>query len=100
MTRWGRTLGTGALVGASVRRLSGRLSRPATNGPEYDRCGLGIGRLHGYWGHSGDALGFQAAVFYNPGTKTVIAVAVNASQPTHGAVAIFKALADVVARRA
>jgi hypothetical protein len=39
-------------------------------------------------------------VFYQPRTGVVIAVALNSSQPTNVATEIFKALADVVGRRA
>ncbi len=93
---WGRALGTGALAGPSLGRLSRRAARPATDGPEYDRYGLGIGQLKGWWGHTGEALGFQAATFYDPRTRAVIAVALNSSQPTNVATEIFKALTDVV----
>lgn len=99
LRRWGVALGTGRLVGPRLHRLSERLTRPATDGPEYDRYGLGIGELKGWWGHSGEALGFQAAVFYQPRTRAVIAVALNSSQSTHVAVEIFKALADKVGGR-
>lgn len=99
LRRWGVALGTGRLVGPRLHRLSERWSRPATDGPEYDRYGLGIGELKGWWGHSGEALGFQAAMFYQPRKRAVIAVVLNSSQSTHVAVELFKALADKVGGR-
>ena len=96
LLRWGRALGTGRLIGPRLLELREGLAVPATNGPEYDRYGLGIGELRGWWGHSGDGFGFQAATFYDPVTRSVIAVALNSTQPEHVAVEIFKALADVV----
>jgi D-alanyl-D-alanine carboxypeptidase len=99
LLRWGRALGTGRLIGPRLLQLREGLATPATNGPEYERYGLGIGELRGWWGHSGDGFGFQAATFYDPATRSVIAVALNSTQPEHVAVEIFKALADVVRPR-
>ncbi|MFO0956467.1 MAG: serine hydrolase domain-containing protein [Isosphaeraceae bacterium] len=96
--RWGQALGTGKLIGPRLHRLSERRATPATDGPEYDAYGLGIGRLKGWWGHTGEALGFQAATFSNPKSGAVIAVALNSSQPTNVAAEIFKALADATRR--
>jgi D-alanyl-D-alanine carboxypeptidase len=96
LLRWGRVLGTGRLVGPRLLQLREGLAVPTTNGPEYDRYGLGIGQLKGWWGHTGEGFGFQAATFYDPATRTVIAVALNSSQPENVATQIFKALADVV----
>ncbi|WP_240911122.1 serine hydrolase domain-containing protein [Paludisphaera soli] len=99
LLRWGRALGTGRLIGPRLLQLREGLATPATNGPEYERYGLGVGELKGWWGHSGDGFGFQAATFYDPATRTTIAVALNSTQPEHVAVEIFKALADVVRTR-
>ncbi|SIO34546.1 D-alanyl-D-alanine carboxypeptidase [Singulisphaera sp. GP187] len=96
MIRWGRALGTGRLIGSELLRLREQTSRPATNGPEYDRYGLGIGQLNGWWGHTGEGFGFQAATMYDPATRSVIAVALNSSQSENVATQIFKALAAVV----
>lgn len=96
LLRWGRALGTGRLIGPRLLQLREGLAVPATNGPEYDRYGLGIGELKGWWGHTGEGFGFQAATFYDPVTRSVIAVALNSSQAENVATQIFKALADVV----
>jgi D-alanyl-D-alanine carboxypeptidase len=80
-------------------------SRTATNGPEYDLYGLGIGSLHGWWGHTGSGVGFQAASFRDPKTGTTVAVLVNATltaspgRELNLAQEIFAALANVVDRR-
>lgn len=101
---WGRALGDGRLIGAALQAERIARSRVVTNGPTYDRYGLGIGILHGWWGHTGTALGWQAATFYDPRTEATVAVAVNATPPaTAGdlnlAEETFKELAAVVATR-
>jgi D-alanyl-D-alanine carboxypeptidase len=94
--KWGEALGTGQLIGPCLQQTRLWHSRPATHGPEYDRYGLGIGNLKGWWGHTGEGLGYQAATFYDPRIGAVISVAVNSSQPVNVATQVFKALADVV----
>lgn len=96
LLRWGRALGTGRLIGPNLLQVREGAAIPTTNGPEYDRYGLGIGQLKGWWGHTGEGLGFQAATFYDPVTRSVIAVALNSTQPVNVATQIFKALADVI----
>jgi D-alanyl-D-alanine carboxypeptidase len=105
LAAWGDALGSGRLLTQELqmRRMSD--AHAATNGPEYDLYGLGIGSLRGWWGHTGSGIGFQAATFRDPRTGTTIAVLVSAT-PTPGsssdrelnfAQEIFAALADVVA---
>jgi D-alanyl-D-alanine carboxypeptidase len=101
---WGRALGDGRLIGAALQKERIERSRPVTNGPEYDRYGLGIGILAGWWGHTGTGVGWQAATFYDPRTGAVIAVMVNETPVGGGrdlniAQELFEALADVVATR-
>jgi len=99
---WGLALGSGMLITPELQQLRMTRSRPATNGPEYDRYGLGIGSFKGWWGHTGSGLGFQAATFYDPTTGTTIAVLVNSTPDINSspelnfAQEIFAALADVV----
>ena len=95
-----RAPGTGSLVGPRLYRLSEKLSHVPTDGPEYDRYGSGIGKLKGWWGHTGEALGFQAATFYQPKTGAIISVELNSSpRGVNAATEMFKALADTVRRR-
>lgn len=110
---WAEALGTGRLLTAAQQAFRMSHSRAATDGPKYDRYGVGIGELDGWWGHTGSALGFQAAAFHDPPSGAVIAVAVNASpldstpralddeDPHEANIAeeIFRALAAVVASR-
>jgi D-alanyl-D-alanine carboxypeptidase len=105
MMAWARALGTGTLVGPQLQQQRMDRSRPATNGPLYDRYGLGIGLRRGWWGHTGFGVGFTAAAFYDPRTESSIAVLVNATPSREApaelnyAQAIFEALAEVVATR-
>jgi D-alanyl-D-alanine carboxypeptidase len=97
----GRALVDGRLIGAALQAERIARSRAVTNGPTYDRYVLGIGILHGWWGHTGSALGWQAATFYDPRTQSSIAVAVNATpvgsaEDLNLAEEIFKELAGVV----
>jgi D-alanyl-D-alanine carboxypeptidase len=95
--KWGRALGEGRFVGRRLHQLRMAHSRPATSGPEYERYGLGMGELKGWWGHTGEGLGYQACTFYDPRTGGVICVLLNSAQiGVNSAVELFKALADAV----
>ena len=101
---WGRALGDGRLIGPDLQKERIERSRLVTNGPEYDRYGLGIGMLAGWWGHTGTGVGWQAATFYDPRTGSVIAAMVNETPVGGGrdlniAQELFEALADVVDTR-
>jgi D-alanyl-D-alanine carboxypeptidase len=102
---WGAALGDGRLIGADLQLARIQRSRVVTSGPEYDRYGLGIGILKGWWGHTGTGFGWQVDTFYDPASHATIAVMVNAT-PTdtsrrdlNFAQEIFEAVADVVAQR-
>jgi D-alanyl-D-alanine carboxypeptidase len=95
--KWGRALGDGRFVGRRLHKLRMEHSRTATSGPEYERYGLGMGEIKGWWGHTGEGLGYQACTFYDPRTRGVICVLLNSSQVgVNAAVEVFKSLADVV----
>jgi D-alanyl-D-alanine carboxypeptidase len=100
---WALALGQGRLIGTALRDEQIARSRTVTNGPAYDRYGLGIGILDNWWGHTGSGLGFQIAMFYDPGSAATIVVAVNASvsgaEPNLNlAEEIFKQLAAIVSQ--
>ncbi len=101
MQTWAAALGDGRLIGAALQVERVERSRVVTNGPTYDRYGLGIGILHGWWGHTGSGLGFQLATFYDPRTLSTIAVMVNSTPDTAAppdlnfAEEIFKTLAGI-----
>lgn len=98
---WGLALGDGRLIGAGLQAERVNRSTAVTNGPEYDRYGLGIGILKGWIGHTGSGVGWQVATLYDPKTGATIAVVVNAT-PDGGrpnlnfAQEVFEALANVV----
>ncbi len=101
---WAVALGTGSLIGPDLQKQQLDRSRAVTNGPEYERYGLGIGFLKGWRGHTGDALGWQLATFYDPRSGATISIMVNASpfaaRPNlNFAQELFEALADVSATR-
>ena len=68
LRRWGEVLVEGALLPERLQRQR-FVARRATNGPEYDRYGLGMGEIDGWWGHTGSGAGFEAAVFHTPGRR-------------------------------
>lgn len=101
---WALALGEGRLIGTDLRNQQIELSRAATNGPTYDRYGLGIGIIDNWWGHTGSGIGFQIAMFYDPVSTSTIVVAVNASASggdpgLNFAEEIFRQLAPVVSQR-
>lgn len=104
LSTWALALGDGRLVGPDLQHERIERSRVVTNGPEYERYGLGIGILHGWWGHTGSGIGWQAAAFYDPRSGATIAVSINAT-PSGGrgdlnlAQEMFSELAGVVAMR-
>lgn len=101
---WAVALGTGSLIGPDLQKQRLEQSRVVTNGPEYERYGLGIGFLKGWVGHTGTAIGWQVATFYEPRTGATISIMTN-STPDGGrldlnfAQELFEALADVVNER-
>ena len=68
LRRWGKALVDGTSLPKWLQRQR-FMARPATNGPEYDSYGLGMGEIDGWWGHTGSGLGFQVAVFHTPGRR-------------------------------
>ncbi len=56
----------------------------ATNGPEYDCYGLGIGEIDGWWGHTGNAFGITAAALANPKGDSGIVVLLNGDADPDG----------------
>lgn len=100
---WGEALGMGSLLSASLQATRKSRSREVTNGPEYDRYGLGIGAIGNWWGHTGSGLGFQVATMNLASRNVSIAVMVNASPEGEGlsrdfnlAQELFEQLAKVV----
>ncbi len=76
---WGDALGRGSLISAALQDTRKSRARGATNGPEYDTYGLGIGRIGNWWGHTGSGVGFQVAAMNLASRNTTVAVMVNAT---------------------
>ena len=89
---WGRALGSGELIGSDLQNEREAAAMPADH-PKYDNYALGIGQLDGWWGHTGEGLGYQAAVFRRPADGAVIVVLLNSTQDTNVATEIFQSLA-------
>lgn len=76
---WGDALGRGTLIGAALQAVRKSRARDVTNGPEYDRYGMGIGKIGNWWGHTGSGIGFQVATMYLESRSATVSVMVNAS---------------------
>ena len=75
---WGAALVAGTLLPADLQRQR-FLSARTDGGPFYDSYGLGIGEIRGWWGHTGNGLGYEACVFTEPNTGSQIVIVVNAT---------------------
>jgi len=98
---WGDELGSGSLIGTSLQDLRKSRSRAVTNGPEYDRYGLGIGQIGDWWGHTGSGVGFQIATMNLAARGATISVMVNATpdgarRDLNFAQEVFEGLASAV----
>jgi D-alanyl-D-alanine carboxypeptidase len=71
---WGAALGDGRLMGAELQTMRVERSRVVTNGPEYDRYGLGIGILKDWLDHTGAALDGSLPRVTIPRSRAAIAV--------------------------
>lgn len=78
---WARALSSGSLIGLELQaeRMRGL---PAVNGPIYDRYGLGMGEIQGWWGHTGEGLGYAVALFGEPLSGSAVVILLNGSN-TH-----------------
>jgi len=76
---WGDALGRGVLLNAGLQDQRKSRARAVTNGPEYDRYGLGIGQIGNWWGHTGSGVGFQIATMNLASRSATISVMVNAT---------------------
>lgn len=79
MAVWVEALGSGSLVSSGLQ--SERLvSAPLSEGPEYDQYAVGIGEIEGWWGHTGEGLGFTSLGMYQPQTGSTVVIFMNISQ--------------------
>ncbi len=80
LATWGRALGSGELLEETTQQE--RLEQFGSidddpQSPEYDRYGFAMGEIEGWIGHTGNGLGFQALVMYEPESADVVAILVN-----------------------
>ena len=89
--KWGGALATGALLPPDLQRqrFVTRATAPDVHSPLYDHYGLGMGEVAGWWGHTGDGLGFEAGVFHQIERNQTIAILLNESQPSNIPVRVF-----------
>lgn len=82
LARWAEALGGGVLLNGPTQ--AERIATPSdltqdVNAPFYDAYGLGMGEIEGWWGHTGNGLGFQALAMHDIDTGRSIAIVLNAT---------------------
>src|SRR5690625_275263 len=104
MTVWAEALATGELISPQLQeeRLEGA---PLSEGPEYDDYALGIGSLEGWWGHTGEGLGFTALAMYDLEADSSVVIFMNisdavddAGQQRHVPTALMREYAQIIAK--
>jgi D-alanyl-D-alanine carboxypeptidase len=100
LRRWAGMLGRGRLLSRSTAAERRAAAQPLAEGPEYDSYGLGLGSLEGWWGHTGEGLGFTALVMYEPRSRARAAIAMNISNlpAGHAPTRLFRRIARTLAR--
>ena len=99
LATWGTALADGSLLPPELQRqrLIARKTAGDPSSPLYDRYGLGMGEVSGWWGHTGTGIGFQAAVFHQIADNQTIAILLNASNASDVPVHIFCRLLPLLA---
>jgi CubicO group peptidase (beta-lactamase class C family) len=108
---WGEALGRGTLLSeatqaARVNSLEPVVftpcddvdeARPERSCPEYDRYGYGLGEISGWIGHTGEYVGYQSLVMYDPATGSVVVIMTNIfAIGEHVPTALFREVADIL----
>ena len=100
LAAWGRALGSGSLLDLGTHdyrsaTLGGVEDDPSS--PEYDRYGFALGEIDGWVGHTGNGLGFESLVLYDPGTGRTVAILLNgASEDANLPAHMFRAMLPVL----
>lgn len=105
LATWGEALATGELVSEELQAERTDAATPLDEGPEYDAYGLGIGEIDGWWGHTGEGMGFEALVMHDVERDLTVVVYVNMSnivdsateEPVHAPTALFRKIAELLA---
>jgi len=96
---WGQVLGAGSEISAASHDERLGSATPLDGGPEYDAYGLGIGELDGWWGHTGDGLGYTTLVMYDPDSATTVVILVNVTNlDEHLPTSLFREVVPVLER--
>ncbi len=101
---WGEALATGSLISEASQKARTSAAEPLDEGPEYDRYGLGIGEIDGWWGHTGEGMGSEALVMHDVERDLTVVIYVNMSnltdestgEPVHAPTALFHDIAALL----
>lgn len=80
LATWGAALGSGSLLTSSTQVARVESLTPIDEdaaSPEYDRYGFALGEIAGWIGHTGNGLGFQSLVMYEPVSGRTVAILLN-----------------------
>ncbi|MEX0832408.1 MAG: serine hydrolase domain-containing protein [Actinomycetota bacterium] len=76
--RYAKALFDGTLISrGSLKERMAHGRQPGPHDPEYDAYGLGLGELAGWWGHTGEGLGFEALVMHDLKTDRTVVILMN-----------------------
>jgi D-alanyl-D-alanine carboxypeptidase len=91
LAAWGRALADGSLLPPDLQqqRFESHPTSDDPGSPVYDAYGVGMGQVAGWWGHTGEGAGFEAAVFHQDDRNETFAVLLNASTVHDVPVRIF-----------
>ncbi|WP_309383480.1 serine hydrolase domain-containing protein [Cerasicoccus frondis] len=94
---WAEALAYGTLLSPEIQaeRLE-MINTVGGDGPEYDSYGLGIGEIDGFLGHTGDYLGYQALVMFDPETGQSVVILTNLLSGEHIPTDIFRDIAPLL----
>lgn len=101
---WGEALATGSLVTEELQDERTSVAAPLDEGPEYDEYGLGIGEIDGWWGHTGEGMGYEALVMHDVDRDLTVVIYVNMSNitdsatgdPVHVPTSLFRKIAALL----
>ncbi len=104
LATWGEALATGSLLSPELQETRTSAATPLDEGPEYDDYGLGIGQIDGWWGHTGEGMGFEALVMHDVERDLTVVIYVNMSnitdsasgEPFHAPTKLFEKIAALL----
>jgi D-alanyl-D-alanine carboxypeptidase len=94
---WADALVEGTLLEPGTQALRFEAAGPTDGGPEYDAYGLGIGEIDGWWGHTGEGLGFATAVLHDPDRDAGVVILLNGSAERDTPAALARQLIPLLA---